>query len=810
MNISKYLIIFFITFFQISVYSQGSLGADSISTPQAPNAASLGLYGDIPVSFHTGVPNISVPIFNVQDGALELPISISYHSSGVKVESVASWVGLGWSLNAGGVISRTIHGIKDEGGISPEFQNTEGYYETFGTTALDTNNMFDVNGSSFWTRIANNEIDGQSDMYNFNFNGYSGVFYFDENRKARFRNHQDLKLHVEFDEQVDPINDMHSRFVYFVITTPDGTKYYFGGDENGANINAIDRVFSRSLNFNNSVIPEVTAWHLVKVVDHNDAIQITLDYESQTFTTQTLGTWRSSVDVYDVFHGSSGQGTFDDGSITNLNLTQEARLSKITSTNHEVNFIAKDAREDLGSSSYFTGTIFGGNLPANTDPQAKRLEQIVIKGRKGSCLKTIDFTTDYFQCNQISYLTPYNPLTSAAGAGNPDLKKLRLLSIEEKVCNGQSIDPISHTFKYVDQDFGDVGAQIPGRLSLSQDMWGYFNGALGNTTLLPDRPHKYIPAQDVGYTPSPSLINLGFEQNCSGVPTNCDCEDVNKSVISVDDVILTPNWNDHMQISIDLSQKDFCNGNPNNGAPYTVQLNIYKKNIDGTESSVASRIFGFDQQNPSADASFKIKVPVDPGFNYIERGNIYRVELAKYGNSADKPFKMDLSVDEYNSGLAKYDLYPQWNDNIKKYNHPTLPIQVNSFLANRIPDAQKMKFGILKQVTYPTGGRTTFDFEPHDYKNSYNEFTKTYVDGTFNCQPGNSCADCQNNNAAEVNGLQFTLADNSEYYSVEATATRPNPNDGFTGCPTTTSPLDGMFYIIDEQTGERREFAMLL
>src|SRR3990172_4259797 len=74
--------------------------------PRTPNAASLGKFGDIPVSYHTGVPDISIAIYNLKEGALSLPVSISYHSSGIKVNETASWVGLGWSLNAGGMISR--------------------------------------------------------------------------------------------------------------------------------------------------------------------------------------------------------------------------------------------------------------------------------------------------------------------------------------------------------------------------------------------------------------------------------------------------------------------------------------------------------------------------------------------------------------------------------------------------------------------------------------------------------------------------------------------------------------------------------
>jgi hypothetical protein len=81
--------------------------------PPPPDAAALGKYGNIPVSTYTGVPNINIPLFNVQYRDVNIPVSLSYHSSGVTVEEEASWVGLGWTLNIGGVITRTIRNGDD-------------------------------------------------------------------------------------------------------------------------------------------------------------------------------------------------------------------------------------------------------------------------------------------------------------------------------------------------------------------------------------------------------------------------------------------------------------------------------------------------------------------------------------------------------------------------------------------------------------------------------------------------------------------------------------------------------------------------
>ena len=81
---------------------------------QSPNAAALEKFGKIPVSYHTGIPQISIPIYTISSGSINLPVSLNYHSSGLKVMEISSWVGSGWSLNACGAITREVRGAPDE------------------------------------------------------------------------------------------------------------------------------------------------------------------------------------------------------------------------------------------------------------------------------------------------------------------------------------------------------------------------------------------------------------------------------------------------------------------------------------------------------------------------------------------------------------------------------------------------------------------------------------------------------------------------------------------------------------------------
>ena len=79
----------------------------------SPEAASLGRYGAFQVSEYSGAANISIPLYTVKSGDVSFPITLYYDATGIKVEQDATFVGLGWNLSYGGMISHVVCGKDD-------------------------------------------------------------------------------------------------------------------------------------------------------------------------------------------------------------------------------------------------------------------------------------------------------------------------------------------------------------------------------------------------------------------------------------------------------------------------------------------------------------------------------------------------------------------------------------------------------------------------------------------------------------------------------------------------------------------------
>lgn len=98
-----------------SYHAQQEINFGDFSKP-VPSVSSLAAYSNAPVSYASGIPDISVPLFGLptNNKNINLNLTLSYNPMNVAPGEVASDVGTGWSLFMGGVISRRIIGELDE------------------------------------------------------------------------------------------------------------------------------------------------------------------------------------------------------------------------------------------------------------------------------------------------------------------------------------------------------------------------------------------------------------------------------------------------------------------------------------------------------------------------------------------------------------------------------------------------------------------------------------------------------------------------------------------------------------------------
>src|SRR5689334_16375842 len=106
------LFIFFITLFfdcWSQVIGTGQFVKSDYFSNQIPKAgqvSGLGNFGNIPINYYAGQPEVSPPLMTLTSRELSLPISVNYDASGVKTDDLSGQVGLKCNLNAGGFIVR--------------------------------------------------------------------------------------------------------------------------------------------------------------------------------------------------------------------------------------------------------------------------------------------------------------------------------------------------------------------------------------------------------------------------------------------------------------------------------------------------------------------------------------------------------------------------------------------------------------------------------------------------------------------------------------------------------------------------------
>ncbi len=386
------ILFFFLTISTGTVTAQNGFTKPELYqiTHVPPNAASLGKYGFFPVGLYTGIPNIQVPVYEIKSGRISVPVELSYHAGGIRVEELASLVGLGWSLNAGGVITRSVRGMPDE---QPYL---DGY--TFFDDPVPASTKApttDPENHQEWVSEMRTFImarkDGQPDLYSFNTGGLSGKFMYDQ-VTDKFIGFPANNLKIEYSQEA------------FILTDANGLRYIFSIAETSTREAVGSEVFTTATN-----------WLLTQIYDPVTEKTVSFTYEPYNVTYPMM-----SGQFHYFAYGFTSDEWMSPKQNPNFSLL---RLKEISFDNGKIVFSHELNRCDIVGD--------------------KALTNIRVFNNANTLIKDLDLHYDYFYSNFIDAQTPCNPEQSVN-------RRLKLIRVENKPVKASNSPSQVHSFEYRD------------------------------------------------------------------------------------------------------------------------------------------------------------------------------------------------------------------------------------------------------------------------------------------------------------------------------------------------------------------------
>ena len=201
-------------------YSRGASIEESV-LPSSPQAAGVSRYFSSDIAYSTGSAQISVPIYTLAGHELSVPIGLRYSSgSGIKLDEVAGVAGLGWTLEAGGCISRTVCDMPDE------FSSLDITHSMPSGSLLSDleGRVSNTSTLNYLTSVCRHKVDSRLDRYSYSVCGLSGTFVISEGSAVQLSGDGVL---------IDLTRDSGGAIESFMITGPDGIRYVFSEREVG-------------------------------------------------------------------------------------------------------------------------------------------------------------------------------------------------------------------------------------------------------------------------------------------------------------------------------------------------------------------------------------------------------------------------------------------------------------------------------------------------------------------------------------------------------------------------------------------------
>lgn len=411
-------------------------------------------YGIVSPALYTGTMSYSIPLFTYSDPDFSIPISIEYNYNGYRPAVASGSIGLGWALNCGGVITREVRGIPDEGALDHSINgwkatlddevnivdngsNSDNIYGS-GVTHFETSShVRHISCDEYLTRVQNFSICGDvpicrshdneerydlsPDIFHFNFLGFHGDFMIVAKNSIRVFNSNVPYGELKVDFIVGPSTP---NIPEIVITDGKGFKYHFG--KNWDNTESYHSYALKSRPFishsgsgfmGSSTSTNVTAFRLYKITapsrDNQSPRTVEFCYSNhrQRQRSVTLNYIKNESISYQYNTGDIGYeinindgGGFSEAEIVNVNGVFFSLLESIKVDGQTVvtfNYEDKEQEEDteqcfcVAERDGIDAVVLSGIYDANPDRFSKRLSSIVIKNQAGQTVDTFNFSQSY-------------------------------------------------------------------------------------------------------------------------------------------------------------------------------------------------------------------------------------------------------------------------------------------------------------------------------------------------------------------------------------------------------------------------------
>lgn len=428
-----------------------------LNIPNSPEAEAFTKYGNTSVNMYTGTPNIGVPVYTYQGKELNLPISLTYDATGIKVEQRATQVGLGWSLSVGGRISRIVNGLPDDYTFS-----SNGYSTIMESLARGKVNAYIDDNLSFATEqemveyfyflrdVNKNITDIEPDYFSLNAMGLSEHIVFDlETLEPKSLTNPRTKIEAVYADT----NASQLLVSGWIVTSENGTKYYFAEKEvthayGGSGGYDYDRKYYSS-------------WVLTKIESPNKKDTYEFSYRHTGFWDQQLPASRTTHVTNNLGTNLPSTVTTTDGQTFNTSFYKLDQVY-LTEIKHNGNLIISTSM----SNRYDIDGING---------KVEKLDKISVhkpcyaipNNCSSEVLKEFVFDYSYFGISD----------TDDPSQASPSWLRLKLDAMTVK---GESnYDYQQYEFTY------DQPEEVPPTNSTSQDYLGYYNGASNGSNLYP-------------------------------------------------------------------------------------------------------------------------------------------------------------------------------------------------------------------------------------------------------------------------------------------------------------------------------------